>query len=294
MTDLINNLVVISNNTFATSESTHRHHHEISRALQKTVDFNELVHTFSSKIQNLVPHDGFNYTNPKLNINIVNGIQSNNYCRYRLTTKDLVLGELKLMRHEHFRKAEIYLFETLLCYLITPLTNATLFNQALTMAYTGLPSQTNNRPAFNESIKREIMIAKRYSLPLSLIFLDVDNLKNINDAYSYNCGDKVLTAIAECIKDNIRACDTTYRYSGEEFAIVLSNTDIKWAVILSERIRGNIENINLTYHNKQINITASLGTSSLSNEDTVNSFVNRTDSAMYQAKINGRNQVVVR
>ncbi len=293
MTELINNLAIISKNAAGTL-SNHQHHSEISCALQKSLYFNELIRIFSTKIQQLVPHNGYFYTNSVFDINIFNGIQSNNYCRYRLTSEDFILGELKLMRQNHFGKAEIYLLETLLSYLITPLTNATLFNQSLTMAYTDISTLTHNRPAFNEAIKREITIARRYSLPLSLILLDIDNFKVINDTYSYHCGNRVLMAIADCIKSSIRACDTAYRYGGEEFAIVLSNTEIKWATLLSERIRENIENINLNYHNKQIKITASFGTSSISKEDTVNTFINRTDGAMYQAKINGRNLVVTR
>ena len=294
MKKFTNNLAIASNNTFEAAKAPHQQHSDISIALQKTLDFNELIQIFSTKIQKLVPHNGFIYTNPEFNIHILNGTQNDNSCSYTLTVEEMNLGELKIMRQEHFSKTEIYLLETLLCYLITPLKNATLFNQALTMAYTDLLTQTNNRPAFNESIKREIIIARRYSTPLSLIFIDIDHFKTINDTYSRLCGDKALIAFADCIKNSIRDCDIIYRYGGEEFAVLLSNTSLEGAILLSKRIRENVENINLRYSNEQIKLTASLGTSCLRDDDTVNSFINRTDSAMYQAKINGRNQVVTR
>ena len=294
MKKFTNNLAIVSNNTFEAAKSPHQQHLDISNALQKTLDFNELIQIFSTKIQKLVPHVGLIYTNPEFNIHILNGIQNNNSCSYTLTVEDMSLGDLKIMREKPFSKTEIYLLETLLCYLITPLKNATLFNQALTTAYTDLLTQTNNRPAFNESIKREIIIARRYSAPLSLMFIDIDHFKTINDTYSHLCGDKALIAIADCIKNSIRDCDIIYRYGGEEFAVLLSNTSLKGAIILSERIRKNVENIHLSYSNEQIKLTASLGISCLHDDDTVKTFINRTDGAMYQAKVNGRNQVVTR
>lgn len=292
MKELINNLAFVSNNTFEVIKSPHLQHNDISCALQKTLDFNELIRIFSAEIQELVPHNGVLYTNPELNLNILNGTQSNHSCCYKLTSEGMVLGELKLMRHDHFDKAEIYLLETLLCYLVNPLKNATLFNQALTMAHTDNLTQTNNRPSFNESIKREIIIARRYSTPLSLIFIDIDHFRIINDTYGRTCGDRALLAIASCIKSSICACYTTYRYGGEEFALLLSDTDIEGATLLSERIRNNIESTSIGYKDKQIKLTASFGISYLQDEDTVTTFINRTDGALCQAKIKGRNQIV--
>ncbi len=294
MNKLTHNLAIVSNNRFATTNAPHLHHKEISNALQTSHNFNELIQTFSSKIQHLVPHKGYIYTNPKFNLDILQGTQSRISCSYKLNAEDMSLGELKLMRQAHFDKTEIYLLETLLCYLINPLRNATLFNQALTMAYTDPITQTNNRPAFNESIKREIAIARRYVKPLSLVLVDIDHFKTINDTYGHLYGDKVLLTIADCIKNSIRTCDISARSGGEEFAILLSNTSLKWAVPLSERIRENIAAINLSDNSEQINVTASLGVSCLNDEDTVNTFIYRAQSAMYQAKINGRNQVVAR
>lgn len=289
-----NNLAVISNSIFEESESSHPLHNDISSALQKTLDFNELIQTFSTKIQNLVPHHGFIYTNPKFNLNILKGTKSSNSCSYKLTAEDMMLGELKLMRQNHFDRTEIYLLETLLSYLISPLKNATLFNQTLTIANAEQHTQTNNRPAFNESIKREITLSRRYLIPLSLIFIDINGFKIISDTYGHLCANRVLITIVASIKNSIRTCDNIYHYGGENFCILLSNTDTKGAELLSNRIRENIEYTSLSYSNPQIIMTSSIGTSCLDTHDTVNTFISRTESAMYQAIINGRNQIVIR
>ncbi|SHE22369.1 GGDEF domain-containing protein [methanotrophic endosymbiont of Bathymodiolus puteoserpentis (Logatchev)] len=249
------------------------------------------MHIFSTKIQELVPHNGFIYTNTEFDLNIQKGIQTKNTCSYALKVEDQDLGELTLMRHTRFSKHEIDLLETLLCCLIYPLRNATLFNGALKMAFTDALTQTNNRTAFNDSLIREMTLAERHANHLSLIFVDLDHFKAINDTYGHHCGDQVLKSAAQSIKDSIRGCDIAYRYGGEEFVILLSDTDLEGAKLLAERIREKIANHTLAYGMEVIKLTASLGVSSLRGNDTVDSFVQRADDAMYQAKEMGRNRV---
>ena len=288
-----NNLAIVSNNTFEATKAVNLQHYDISSALQTTLEFSELIHIFSTKIQALVPHNGFVYTNPEFDLNIQNGIQTKNSCSYALTVEEQALGELKLMRHTHFSKHEINLLETLLCCLIYPLRNATLLNQALKMAFTDPLTQTNNRTAFNDSVRREMTLATRHSNPLSLIFIDIDHFKVINDTYGHDCGDHALKAVANCIKESIRASDIAYRYGGEEFVVLLSDTDAHGAELLAERIRGSIERHSLAYGMELIKLTASLGISRLRGNDHVDTFIKRADNAMYQAKSNGRNQITI-
>ncbi|MCF7970728.1 MAG: GGDEF domain-containing protein [Methylococcaceae bacterium] len=291
MTPKTDRLAIVSNNTFEATKAINLNHYDISSALQTTLEFHELVHIFSHKIQDLVPHNGFIYTNTEFGLNIQQGIQTKNTCSYALKVEDQHLGELKLMRHTGFSKHEINLLEALLCCLIYPLRNATLFNGALKMAFTDTLTQTNNRTAFNDSLIREMTLAKRQANHLSLIFIDLDHFKAINDNYGHDCGDQALKSAAQCIKDSIRGCDIAYRYGGEEFVVLLSNTDLEGAKLLAERIREKIANHTLAYDMKLIKLTASLGVSSLRGNDTADSFVKRADDAMYKAKQTGRNKV---
>ncbi len=285
------NLAVISNNTFQASKSANLHHYDISSALQSTLKFDELVTIFSNKIQALVPHSGFVYSNEDFDLEIKSGITTNNSCSYALNIEEQSLGTLKLMRRKRFEKSELQQLETLLCCLIYPLRNATLYQQAIKMAYTDPLTKCNNRAAFDDTVNREINLALRNANYLSVIFLDIDHFKSINDTYGHDCGDVALATTGKWIKECVRGTDIVFRYGGEEFVILLNNTNLAGAELLAERIRASIEQHTLSYGMNIVNLTVSLGVSTLRVNDTVETFIKRADQAMYRAKKNGRNQV---
>ncbi|MCF6251833.1 MAG: GGDEF domain-containing protein [Methylococcaceae bacterium] len=287
------NLAIVSNNTFEASKSVNLHHYDISSALQTTLEFDKLVNIFSNKIQNLIPHNGFVYENDEFALEIKKGIVTKHSCTYALKVEEMQLGSLKIMRRQRFDDEEIKLLENLLCSLIYPLKNATLFNQALKMAYTDPLTKTNNRAAFNDSLDREIKLANRNSCHLSVIFFDLDHFKQVNDDYGHECGDIALSAAANCIKEALRGSDIVFRYGGEEFVILLSNTNLDAAKAIAERIRQSIENHTIAYGMKILKLTASMGISALRGNDTNESLIQRADNAMYRAKDNGRNQVQI-
>ncbi|MGR9012826.1 MAG: GGDEF domain-containing protein [Gammaproteobacteria bacterium] len=286
------NLAVISNNTFEATKAVNLHNYDISSALQTTLEFNELIAIFCSKIANKIPHSAYVYVNKEFDLEVKSGVFTRHSCNYALKVEQQQLGELKLMSNHRFSDVDLQLLETLLCCLIYPLKNATLFHQALKMAYTDPLTQSNNRASFNDSIKREISLATRNTKELSLIFFDIDHFKAINDTYGHECGDLALTSSARWIKENLRDSDIVFRYGGEEFVILLSDTDANGAELLAERIRASIEQHTIAYGMDVIKLTASLGVSTLHSDDTADSFVKRADEAMYKAKRNGRNQVV--
>lgn len=286
------NLAIISNNTFEATKAVNLHNYDISSALQTTLEFNELIAIFSSKIAPKIPHSAFIYTNTEFDLEVKSGVFTRHSCNYALKVEQQQLGELKLMRNHRFSDADLQLLETLLCCLIYPLKNATLFHQALKKAYTDSLTQTQNRTSFNDAIKREISLAKRNTKSLSLIFIDIDHFKIINDTYGHECGDTTLVLGAKWIKESLRDSDIIFRYGGEEFVVLLNGTDANGAELLAERIRASIESHTIAYGMETLNITASLGVSTLRADDTLESFVQRADKAMYSAKNKGRNQVV--
>ena len=285
------NLAIVSNKTFEASKAANLQHYDISSALQTTLEFTELISIFCSKIQMMIPHTGVVYSNDEFDLEYKKGIETKHFCTYTLTIEDQPLGELRLMRQQRFSDDEIQLLETLLCCLIYPLKNATLYKQAIKMAHTDPLTNTKNRAAFNDTIQREYDLANRNSNPLSLIFIDIDHFKSVNDTYGHECGDVVLSSIASRITESVRSSDIIFRYGGEEFVVLLSETNLDEAGVIAERIRSAIKNHTLAFDMKTLNITASLGVSSLKGNDTTDTFVNRADNAMYQAKMNGRNQV---
>jgi diguanylate cyclase (GGDEF)-like protein len=293
MTKKSTNLAIISNKTFEATKVVDLDHYDISSALQTTLEFNKLIPIFISKIGSMIPHSAFVYKNADFGVEIKSGVFTRHSCSYALKVEEQQLGELKLMRNHKFDNAELELLETLLCCLIYPLKNATLYQQAIKMAYTDPLTQANNRASFNDSVKREMSLAVRHTKSLAIIFLDIDHFKTINDYHGHECGDITLSSVAKWIKESLRDSDAVFRFGGEEFVILLSETDLAGAELVAERIRNTIESHTLAYDMATVNITASLGVSALRDNDTVDTFVKRADDAMYKAKKNGRNRVML-
>jgi len=150
-----------------------------------------------------------------------------------------------------------------------------------------------NRRYLNERLLIDIEKSIISNLELSLVMIDIDYFKKINDNYHHIAGDYVLKEFANVISNNIRSdCDWIARYGGEEFVIVFKNTDIKKAVLLSERIREAVEEHNFKYNDINIDVTASFGVSSISNEiNNSGLLLQKADDQLYIAKKKGRNRV---
>ena len=152
---------------------------------------------------------------------------------------------------------------------------------------------------FYKVIEEEAERAKRYKYTISLIFMDLDHFKNVNDIYGHDCGNLVLHEIGRMLtspSDNIlRRSDISFRYGGEEFIIICPNTNKQEALIVGERIRKTIENKVFNYESQDIKITISIGISEYRHNSKISIFqcVKESDIAMYEAKHRGRNRVVV-
>jgi diguanylate cyclase (GGDEF)-like protein len=145
-----------------------------------------------------------------------------------------------------------------------------------------------NRKTFENRLESEVKRARRYRRNLSLLLIDIDHFKNINDTRGHQAGDVVLMGIGRIILENLRESDSAYRYGGEEFAIVLVESNKKNAAKYAERLRSLIQRTAF----EEISVTISVGCSQLKNrKDTPQSFVKRVDDALYKAKQTGRNRV---
>lgn len=288
------NLAVVVNNT--TPDAPDRDQEKrikITNVLQTTLDLHQLLELYSKQTQTLVPHDGYTFANHKLDLTVSSGTLANHSCQYQLVIGEEQLGTFTLMRRHRFKKQEISQIETLLCCLVYPLRNALLYRQALLSGRTDATTGVLNRAALNDSLGREGELARRQNTPLSLIMTDIDYFKSINDQYGHPAGDVVLKTLADCIKSATRKSDIVFRYGGEEFVIVLSNTTIQGAALLSERIRKAIESVEFKSIDKDLNITASFGVAMLKTDEDPYELLQRVDQAMYHAKGKGRNCVSV-
>ena len=162
-------------------------------------------------------------------------------------------------------------------------------NQALRDALTGLP----NRNAYNERLETELARWTRYHSPLSLIVWDIDHFKNINDNYGHKAGDKVLLLIAKQLSEHSRATDFLSRFGGEEFTMLLPNTDSQSALALANHLRQTIEKTGFNASGASVAITISCGVTEFIQDDTDETAFERADQALYQAKEQGRNRCCV-
>jgi diguanylate cyclase (GGDEF)-like protein len=170
------------------------------------------------------------------------------------------------------------------------LQNARLFSEIEQLATHDDLTGIFNRRYFIELGEREFNRSKRYNRELSVVMLDIDNFKRVNDQYGHSIGDQVLHIIAERCKSNIREVDILGRYGGEEFIVFLPEASAGEALTIAERLRKNIARMPITTTAGQINLTVSLGTASITAE-TLNlvKLIDNADYAMYMAKKKGRN-----
>jgi len=163
-----------------------------------------------------------------------------------------------------------------------------LANMALFDSLTGALS----RAAFLQHAEKEFIRAKRYNRPLSVIMIDIDHFKQVNDLYGHAAGDHVLQIFVEAIEEEIRSTDILGRVGGEEFTLLLPDTPIRAASYLAERVRERISKYPYIAGKKLIEVTASLGVTVLTDTDGhFKEMLHRADQALYKAKHAGRNRV---
>lgn len=163
--------------------------------------------------------------------------------------------------------------------------NKELLKVSVTDSLTGI----FNRTKFNEELSRAIDFCGRDELPLSLIIFDIDDFKRVNDQHGHLLGDRVIQSVTSAIKQNIRSTDIFARWGGEEFVMLLPNTDLGMAMEMAERMRTCIQENN--YHMTE-NITCSFGLVLLNKDEEAESLIQRADKLLYIAKNKGKNTVV--
>ena len=134
---------------------------------------------------------------------------------------------------------------------------------------------------------------KRYKEEWALLTLDIDHFKKFNDEFGHQLGDNVLKLVASTVKNCIRISDRIFMYGGEEFVVLLGRVNTEIATHLAEKICNEVEKSHLMCGDKKLKVTVSIGGAIITTDDTELSIFERADKAMYRAKNNGRNQVVM-
>lgn len=202
------------------------------------------------------------------------------------------LGTLALAPRDSTRDQDRELIDILSRELGGPLRTASLVEESRQLARHDVLTGLFNRRAFAEALDAEVQRCVRHALPLSVMLLDIDHFKVINDTHGHQAGDMVLRAVGKTLAATARRSDICARWGGEEFIIVLAQTDFASGLVAAERIRKLIEGLDVVSDKGHaIAVTASIGVTSLYASDTLESFLERADRAMYVAKSTGRNRV---
>ncbi len=207
-----------------------------------------------------------------------------------LVAKGRRLGILYVRKEngEVFTEREMKLVQALSSHISIALENARLYTIAITDELT----KVYTLRYFQQVLTDEVGRYQRYGQKVSILMLDLDDFKKVNDTYGHPVGDITLREFARLVKDSVREVDVVCRYGGEEFAVILPETDDKSALIVAERIRERTEKRVFYIEGHEIKITVSIGVASCpKNAVTVRDLVNAADRALYRAKESGKNRV---
>ena len=252
--------------------------------------FEELQHTAQQWADFVHPHDRERAWASIFDV--VEGRSAAHKLEYRMLHKDgsirWILDQAKVMQRDGHGKA------TRMCGTHTDITERKLLEEELRrQAHVDYLTGIYNRRHFMERAEQELSRAHRYAKPLSMLMLDIDHFKQINDRHGHKVGDTVLKAVADLSQATFRDVDIVGRLGGEEFAALLPETDQPAALEAAERLRATIANARIPLPGAPpVSFSVSIGVSSMdSPEDNIDALLQRADKALYKAKDSGRNRV---
>lgn len=266
---------------------------QLSLQLQTSLDVERILGLFFREVQRLVPLGALSYQLAASDLRLDLGERASHSACYRLSHEGEYLGELTFRRGVRFAEEELGQLESLLASLLFPLRNALLYRNAMRSALRDTLTDTGNRLAMDQVLQREVDVARRTQQPLSLLMLDLDHFKRINDSFGHSTGDEVLKAIAATLKAQLRNIDMIFRFGGEEFLVVLSNTSREAAAMVGERLRHAVMDLQCLAQGRAIELSISLGCATLLPAESVDSVLRRADTALYSAKRDGRNRLAM-
>jgi diguanylate cyclase (GGDEF)-like protein len=171
---------------------------------------------------------------------------------------------------------------------------AILYQEVQELAIIDSLTSISNRRYYLERFKEELERSKKFNYKFSCLLIDIDYFKNYNDRYGHIVGDAILRELAKTIQENVRQIDLLGRYGGEEFSIILSETDKDAAGLAAERIRQAIENKRIRAYDEELKITVSIGISTFPFDGKdIKTLLDKADAALYRAKELGRNRICV-
>ncbi len=264
----------------------------ISNALQSSLYVKDVIHAFAAEARRVLRRISLRYRNRAASVAFQEGRLQLHRCTYELNLLGNSLGELTFMRSQPFSGEDQAVLEVMLCALVYPLRNALMYERALKSALTDPLTGVHNRGSMEQHLEHQVLSSIRHHTPLSVLMIDLDYFKSINDTHGHMVGDAVLTETAKTIVKCTRNSDVVFRYGGEEFVVILTNTRAAGAQLLGERICSAVAGRPVPVSGTTIPVTVSVGVAELKAGDGSVDLLERADQQLYRAKLAGRNRVV--
>lgn len=257
----------------------------------RTHDFYQLINVFISEVRRSVPCDGIKYRQERLSLNFIDGVICKHQCNYEIISGEQLLGNISFSRDREFLHSELAKIENLLAGLVQPLRRALQYQQAVRFALRDNLTGLRNGSSYYDNITQEIDRARRYKVAFSLLLINLDNFREINELYGRCAGNLVLVEVARRLEHEARSSDIIFRKGGDEFLIFLPNTAKTAAIKVAKRIKKSVLSESCGVKNTEVSFTMSIGVVTVLPNDSAFKLIGRADKALFQAKILGKDRI---
>jgi two-component system cell cycle response regulator len=249
--------------------------------LQTSLELERLLNIFAMEAAKYVDFSGLYFKKGDITSAIRGSRQGKSERLFELKLNQKFVGILTYAINSPISITNYKILNELHQYLIHPLNNALQYQETLQLAMQDGLTSLNNRRCFDEQLKRAMHHANRQSTKVGLIVCDLDKFKLINDTYGHDIGDDVLIQFSQALKYSIRDSDSSFRFGGDEFTIIVEDATIDSLMVIEQRIYSAMAHDTLL---SKYNVSCSLGYTFMNRMDTQTSFFKRADKALYQRK----------
>ncbi len=256
-----------------------------------TQDFYQLIAVFINEVRKVLPCDGIEFNEDNTGLHFIDGVISQNRCNYEIKFGEELLGKICFSREKAFLNSEMATLDTMVAGLVLPLRNSLHYQQAVRYALRDNLTGLRNGNFYFDNIGLEIERARRYKTPFSLLLLNLDNFRELNEQYGHSSGNTIVVEVAGRLEHEARNSDIVFRIGGDEFLVFLPNTARAGAVKVAERLKDSIMSTISIDKRTDIQLTVSIGVVTVLANDTAFKLIDRADKALFHAKILGKNRI---
>jgi diguanylate cyclase (GGDEF)-like protein len=260
--------------------------YEITREISKSLEQDKVFEVFNDKIKKLLFLLDCRFLKPNDDLS--------QYCDWTVFPLGIGKRSLGSLAVKGLKEKDIDKFHILAEQFSLALKRAVLYQHVQEMATLDSLTKVFTRRYWFQRSNEELERSRKFKYNLTCLMIDVDKFKDFNDTYGHLVGDAILGAVAKVIKENIRQIDLLGKYGGEEFSLILTETDIQGAQFVAERIRQALQDTWVQAYDESLKVTISIGVAGFPDDSQeLTALVDKADQALYRAKETGRNKVCI-